>query len=89
MIPQACIGTYRMHQPSGGGAAHDSVGLGNSLHPGGNVGRLPDNGQRVAVAAASHSAHDHQAGVNADTNLKGQCTKNPRVTNNPPYLRKS
>jgi hypothetical protein len=89
MIPQACLGTYRLHQPSGDGADHYSIELGSTLHPGGNMGRLPDNGQRVAGAAASHSAHDHQAGVNTDTHLKEQCTKNPIVTNNPPYLRKS
>jgi len=41
-----------MHQPRGGGADYDSVELGNFLHPGGSGGRLPDNGQRVAVAAA-------------------------------------
>jgi hypothetical protein len=89
MIPHACLGTYRLHQPIGGGADHYSIGFGNALNPGGNVGRLSNNGRRVAVAAASHIAREHQAGVNADTNLKGQFTKNPGVTNNPPYLRKS
>ena len=53
-----------LHQTRGGPTDDDSIGSGESLEAGGQVGGL-SQGQMFLPGAAAHLAHHHEPGVNA------------------------